>query len=307
MMKRLAILFFVFLFFLVNDLQINATTKNNYQENLNLFKGQSTLVLLSKNNVAYDNKMIDLKQVYCEKDNCFYELKALGVGKISFKDKKMYEYNITIRNHQEVARSSSLNNDDLYDVKLFELFKKYGISSMLEVEKFTEEKSSKFFDEIELLKQEVFKEDNYLATERTTYQGDIFLTVDSSTFKVPHGHAGIGTSGNNNDIIEANPKDGVKKYSNRIQNYWKQCKKATKRYTVVGSTTQQKNKAFKVAESKIRKPYGLIVPGDTHYFCTKLVWTAWNYSGASKKIGNYLFATDMMASKSLKLLETYHK
>lgn len=55
------------------------------------------------------------------------------------------------------------------------------------------------------------------------------------------------------------------------------------------------------------KKYALNPYGNSTYFCTKLVWSAWDNSGAKNRIGHYYFAGDMIKSSSLKLAETYKK
>lgn len=293
---------------LLSNTLINAKDQQeSYIEEVKLFVGESTEVFLSKDNISYDRKLLNVKKQNCEKNICFYKIKAKEKGNTFIKDKNRNEYKINIQNHEKYINKSKLSKEELYDYKIFALLQSYSISSMLEVENLTTSQRDDLFNKIELLKEEIYPENNYSALQRGNGgPGDVFLTIDSQTTSlIKHGHAGIGEG--NGNVIEANPDKGVKSVKDSVKKYWEKCNKTTKRYTVVGSTTAQKKKALSVAESKKGKPYGIVATGDKYYFCTKLAWTAWDYSGAKNKIGHSWYASDMMKSKSLKVLETYHK
>lgn len=302
MKKKLFILLFLGFWFICGA-NINAKEEN---VDIKLFVGEETTINLDKRNISYDKSKVNLTKVGCEGSNCFYKVKGLKTGETILRNERVVKYNINIIDVKGVKNKKNLSADEMYDLKVFNLLQKHGISSMIDIENVKTKEREDIFNQIELFKQQLFPEYNY--NEKAPGQGgpgDVFLTTASKTGAIKHGHAGIGAGGGR--VVEANPKYGVQSIPNNVNNYWDKVTSTSKRYTIVGSTASQKKEALKVANKKVGKPYGLNEFGDKVYFCTKLAWTAWNYSGSKNKLNHDLYASQMMKSKSLKLLETYHK
>lgn len=108
------------------------------------------------------------------------------------------------------------------------------------------------------------------------YYGDVLATLDEKTFGIPHGHAGIGYY-DANTVIEANPGDGVKKYSNRITGYWRNCSSGGI-YGVSGASSGNYSTATNYAYDRIGRGYGFDpIAGD--FYCSELVYYAWGAAG----------------------------
>ena len=106
--------------------------------------------------------------------------------------------------------------------------------------------------------------------------GYIFVSMDSRTSSWTHGHAGIGYSAGGN-VIEANPGDGVKLYTNRVNNYWSECQTGGI-YKVNGASSSKYNTARDYAYERIGRGYGFDpIGGD--FYCSELVYYAWDAAG----------------------------
>ena len=108
--------------------------------------------------------------------------------------------------------------------------------------------------------------------------GQIFVTGDSSTSSINHGHAGIGAN-SNNCVIEANPNVGVQKYYNRISGYWSRVNSSILK--VRNASSSKYTQAYNFANSKIGRPYKNPVTGlpTNGYYCSELVYESWRSAG----------------------------
>lgn len=109
------------------------------------------------------------------------------------------------------------------------------------------------------------------------FMGRLFLTLDAFTKDFPHGHAGIGHE-EVNAVLEANPGDGVKKYKNRINSYWKRRKNGGV-YAVRKASARQYRGAFSYAKNRVGKKYGFNPFDNNSFYCSELVFNAWKSQG----------------------------
>lgn len=102
--------------------------------------------------------------------------------------------------------------------------------------------------------------------------GDILITYDNETSGWNHGHAAIVRK-NNDYIVEAWPKEGVRVYKNNWGNRFDSAYK----FYVKGADDTDFNNAQKYAYSQLGKPYQLNVQKHftDAYYCSQLVWKAW--------------------------------
>lgn len=203
--------------------------------------------------------------------------------------------------------SISLNiNDPLTDTSYEDSVKsldlKYELNKQ-EINDLSREKRITYYKELEKLKSIYNKDYNNVSEHKIASPGDIFLTTSSKTFGIRHGHAAIN-SDRDFETIESDNLRPVARYPNQVNRYWKTTVNS-KRYQVIGASQQETNLALDNAIKQIGKPYCILPFGDTCYFCTKLIWSAWDSTDTKNKIGHYYFAPDMMKSKSLKLVESY--
>ena len=112
----------------------------------------------------------------------------------------------------------------------------------------------------------------------TTYDitGYIFASLDSSSLDIHYGHAGIGYSAGGN-VIEANPGDGVKLYTNRVNSYWSKCQSGGV-YAVNNAPSSSYVTAKNYAANCIGKGYGFD-PIVDDFYCSELVYYAWDAAG----------------------------
>lgn len=106
--------------------------------------------------------------------------------------------------------------------------------------------------------------------------GYVFATLDAKTSGWNHGHAGIGHSAGGN-VIEANPGDGVKLYTNRVNKYWSKCDDGGI-YSIKNASSSDYNKAKNYANDRIGRDYGFN-PIDGDFYCSELVYYAWDAAG----------------------------
>lgn len=109
------------------------------------------------------------------------------------------------------------------------------------------------------------------------YIGRLFLTTESYTHGIRHGHAGIG-SDETNAVIEANPGQKIKVYKDRVQSYWSKAKNSGV-YGVRGASLTKYKNAYKYAKSKIGKSYGFNALDNNTFYCSELVFYAWKGQG----------------------------
>lgn len=112
----------------------------------------------------------------------------------------------------------------------------------------------------------------------TTYDiaGYVFVSLDSSSSGWNYGHAGIGHSSGGN-VIEANPGDGVKLYTNRVNSYWSKCQSGGV-YEINNASSSDYMTARDYAVNKIGRGYGF-GPIDGDFYCSELVYYAWDDAG----------------------------
>lgn len=180
----------------------------------------------------------------------------------------------------------------------------YSVSSISEL---PDEIQNKLLDEVDTLKQKMIESDPSLIISPYfggEYEGKIFVTRDSKTSGFAHGHAGIGARGTG-EVIEANPGDGVKLYTNRINGYWKTVSASV--MAVSGATTAIYSYASDYAYSKLGTPYSLDVwDGTAGFYCSELVLCAWNSAGIPLLSGTQGFPADIYASSKTITTLTYN-
>lgn len=148
------------------------------------------------------------------------------------------------------------------------------------------------------------------------WTGKIFVTMDSRFLIFNHGHAGIASS-TVNDTIEANPGDGVKKYRGSNYGYWDKKRCRTKHhgipggvYGVLDSNWNQHLAAANFANEKIGTGYGLWNDGDSTFYCSELVFRAWQQAGKTISYSNPLWGylvlpADIMLSPTTYLVQDW--
>ncbi|MEW5549973.1 YiiX/YebB-like N1pC/P60 family cysteine hydrolase [Peribacillus frigoritolerans] len=106
--------------------------------------------------------------------------------------------------------------------------------------------------------------------------GDILITYDNKTSGWRHGHAAI-VQKNNNYIVEAWPKKGVRSYKNN----WKNRFNSKKKMYVKGATSDNYTDAQKWAKKQIGDPYKMPTGKNNHlrFYCSSLVWQSWYHQG----------------------------
>lgn len=193
---------------------------------------------------------------------------------------------------------------DSYDNALITLDHKYNLNNH-DINDLNYLKRERYYNELELIKAKYNKDYNKQEIHKIAQPGDIYLTSSSVTFGLRHGHAAINST-REFETIESDNLRPVSRYPNNVNRYWKFVPNS-RRYQVVGSTDQDSLNAAIIAEKQLGKPYCFNPLGDSCYFCTKLIWTAWDSTSAKNQIGHYYLAPDMMKSMSLKLAEVYMK
>lgn len=127
-------------------------------------------------------------------------------------------------------------------------------------------------------------------TSGASTMGDVFVTPQEQTLSYIHGHAGIGASGTG-QVIEANKGVGVVLYNNRIDSYWR-TKTDGGIYGVVGAAYDQYARAYQYANARIGCEYGFNALSSNDWYCSELVWYAWDsvgYNIATGRAAGQLF------------------
>ena len=171
----------------------------------------------------------------------------------------------TIEQQIEDLVNSYLNENNVE--KIEDLDQQTVINLVNEVEAIKERDQSNFLDNSQI---------TTYATS-TTFTGYVFATLDSKTAGFPHGHAGIGGYASNS-VIEANPGDGVKQYSNRVNGYWRTTSSGGI-YGVKGASASKYQTATNYAQKQIGKAYGFNPVSNGDFYCSELVFYAWESAG----------------------------
>lgn len=178
-----------------------------------------------------------------------------------------------------------------YDVSLTENYKNTeNVSKKYLIEKnksstdqLTYEEQMELYQKVHQIK--LLESENYYSTRSANftmskvadYYGDIFITMDNKTSSFRHGHAGIGVHGRG-AVVEADPEYGVKKFDNRIADYWAE-RKTGGLMRVHDASLRSYELAQNYAMKMVGKRYGMN-PFDTgDFYCSELVYYAWKYAG----------------------------
>lgn len=193
----------------------------------------------------------------------------------------------------------------------YEIAKSLESANVDKMEDLSQEEASALLENVNAIKSEYM--DYYTRTKiidskaANPYYGNIFATTDEKKFGIRHGHAGIGGF-NNNDVIEANPGDGVKLYTNRINTYWRTNSDGGI-YGVSGANANKYRTATNYAVSKIGKRYGFNSFDNNDFYCSELVYYAWDSAGyniASMRIwGEPILPLQLMVDSDTYLKEAF--
>lgn len=166
--------------------------------------------------------------------------------------------------------------------------------------------------------QEALYKDPLATQDRATWNwaGKIFLTMDSTTLIFNHGHAGIAST-TQDDIIEANRSTGVTKVIGNNYRYWdrKRCRRKYHGipggvYGVLNTSWNQHLSAVNFATNQIGKRYSVLNDGDLTFYCSELVYRAWQSAGKTISYSNPLWGymvlpADLMLSPDTYIVEDW--
>lgn len=139
------------------------------------------------------------------------------------------------------------------------------------------------------------------------HMGRLFLTLDASTKGFPHGHAGIGHQ-DVGKVIEANPGDGVKVDSGRMNKYWERRKNGGV-YAVRKESARHYKGAFSYANNREGKRYGFNSFDNHSFYCSELVFNAWKSQGYKldhiRPWGALILPLDLMVDSDTYLVQKF--